>query len=307
MSPRNVALAITVAVIWGVNFAVIKIGLEYFPPLFLSATRFFLVAVPAVFFVPRPRVEWHLILALGLVLGVIKFSLLFVGMDWGVGAGAASLLLQTQIFFTIMLAALRYGERPRALQIAGIAVGFLGVALLTLGGGSTAPATATAMVIGAGAAWACANMIMRRIGAVNVLGLMVWMSLIPPLPLFLLSYVFEPHQRILAALTHLDLTVVLALAYTAFLSTLAAYAIWAALLRAAPAHRVVPFTLLVPLVGAAAAALLLGEPITRNDLIAGLLAIAGLAIATFDRALIGGLTQLRQSMRAHSSPLGRAR
>ena len=109
----DAVLLLLVAVVWGFNFIVIKIGLENFPPILFSALRFLFAAVPLAFFLPRPAVSWRIVLSIGLVLGVVKFSLLFIAMDVGLSPGLASLLLQSQVFFTVALAAVFYGTRPR--------------------------------------------------------------------------------------------------------------------------------------------------------------------------------------------------
>src|SRR3712207_9394000 len=110
MPRRHVLLAVAVAVIWGVNFVVIHVGLGSFPPLLFAALRFFLVAL-ALPFVPRPGVPARYVIAVGVFLSAGQFSLLFIGMDQGMPAGLASLVLQLQAAFTVGLAVLRSEER----------------------------------------------------------------------------------------------------------------------------------------------------------------------------------------------------
>src|ERR671914_1934553 len=129
---RWIALVVLVTAVWGVNFVVIHVGLDHFPPLLFTALRFALMAVPAIFLVGRPRVPWRYVLGIGAALGVVKFGLLFVSIDQGLPVGLASLLLQLQVIFTIALAAAVLGERPRAAQVAVAAIAFAGLAVIAV-------------------------------------------------------------------------------------------------------------------------------------------------------------------------------
>ena len=133
MPRTHLALAVLVAAIWGLNFVVIEVGLEDFPPLLLSALRYALAALPLIVLGGMPAVPWRWVLAVGVAIGVVKFSLLFIGMDVGMPAGLASLVLQAQALFTVVLAAAVLGERIAGSQVAGLAIAFGGLALVATG------------------------------------------------------------------------------------------------------------------------------------------------------------------------------
>src|SRR3954454_9585661 len=187
MPARHVLLALAIAVVWGVNFVVIHVGLADFPPLLFVALRFALIAFPAVLFVSRPNVPLRWVLAIGLFLSAGQFGLLFVAMDQGLPAGLASLVLQVQVLFTIALAVVVLGERPRRLQVAGALIALGGIAVIALGRGGDVPLGALALSIGAAASWGVGNICTRRAQAPDAVALLVWASLIPPLPLAALS------------------------------------------------------------------------------------------------------------------------
>src|ERR1044071_4933040 len=126
MPARSIALLVLVTAVWGVNFVVIHVGLEHFPPLLFNALRFTFMALPAVFLVGRPRVAWKWVLAFGFLLGVVKFGLLFISLDLGMPPGLSSLLLQVQVIFTVLIASVALAERPRREQVTGGAVAFAG-------------------------------------------------------------------------------------------------------------------------------------------------------------------------------------
>jgi O-acetylserine/cysteine efflux transporter len=276
MPPRHVALAVLIAVVWGVNFVVIHAGLQHFPPLLFSALRFTFVAIPAVFVVGRPRVPWRWVVAVGFSLGVASFGLLFVGIDQGMPAGLSSLVLQTQVIFTVAFAGVVLGERPRRAQILGAAIALAGLAVIATDRASSSPVLPFLLVIAAAAAWGVSNVCTRIAQPPDGLALMVWASLVAPLPLLGLALAFEGPQQIGDALRGIDLGGIGALAYIVGPSTLFGFAAWSGLLRRYPAATVAPFTLLVPVFGIAAAALTLGERPSAPELGGAALVILGL-------------------------------
>lgn len=278
MPARDVALAVLIAVAWGFNFVVIKVGLETFPPLLFSALRFMLAALPLAFFLPRPATGWPVILGFGFMLGVVKFSLLFIGMDVGVSAGMASLLLQSQAFFTLILAALLLGERPGRTGILGMIVAFAGIGLVgaTVDGASNL--AGIALTLAAGLAWGASNIILREAGRVKMLNLIVWASLVPPLPLIAMSMVFEGPAAAAGAFAATGWPGVGAVLYVAFVATLFGFGGWGLLISRHGASRIAPFSLLVPIFGMSASAIVLGEAFGPLRLVGAALVLAGLAL-----------------------------
>ncbi len=280
MLPRDIGLAVLTMAIWGFNFVVIKVGLESFPPLLFSSLRFVLAAFPLVFFVGKPSVSWQYIVGIGLFLGVAQFGLLFIRSAqpvWGgMPAGLASLVLQTQAFFTLLFAAIALTERPLPNQILGMIVAFSGIGLLTLDKGQIQSLPALALVIAAAACWGVANIFMKRANAPDVFRLIIWVSLVPPLPLLGLSWILEGQTQIVDALTHLNGKGLGALVYISFLSTILGFGIWGALLKRYKANLVAPFTLLVPIFGVISAAIVLHERLTLIQGLAAILVLCGL-------------------------------
>jgi O-acetylserine/cysteine efflux transporter len=280
MPARHVLLAVTVAACWGLNFVIIDVGLEEVPPLLLCALRFALVAFPLAFFVEKPPVPWKLLAGIGVALGVVKFGLLFTSMDVGMPAGLASVVLQAQAPFTMLLAAALLRERPSGLQLAGLAVALGGIAVIAVARGGGVTTAGLTMCIAAAGAWAVANLLMKRASGGDPLSIMVWISLVPPLPLLGLSLIVDGPHAVGSALAGLDLKSIGAVVYIAFVSTLGGFAAWSWLMRTYPAGQVASFALLVPPFGLGFAALLLGEPLGVPQVAAAALVIAGVAITT---------------------------
>lgn len=267
-------------VAWGLNFVIIDVGLDTFPPLLFVALRFVVAAVPAVFFVGLPCVSWRRVLAIGLPLGAGQFALLFTSMHLGMPAGLSSLVLQAQAAFTLVFAAALLRERIRARQIVGLALAFSGIALIGTDLGQSAPMVAFGLCLAAAAMWGLGNVALRKAKPPDMFNLMVWVSVVPPVPLLSLSLLLEGPQADLAALTGLGAGGAGALAYIAYVATLFGYGLWGLLLRRYDAGTVAPWTLLVPIVGMSSAALLLGEQVGPRRLVAAVLIVAGVAVTS---------------------------
>jgi len=286
MPARHILLALLVTVIWGLNFVVIKVGVGTVPPLLLSALRFAFAAVPAIFFLPRPAADWRIVTGYGFILGVVKFGLLFTAIAVGMPAGLASLVLQAQAFFTILFAALVLKEKPGPHQFLGGVVACLGLVLIgwpRLTGSEMVPFLLT---VAAAAAWGVANIVSKRAGRIDMLGFIVWASLVPPIPLLVLSFWIEGWDRMSTALSHLDMTGIGAVAYLAYPTTVIGFGIWGFLMSRHTAATVAPFSLLVPMTGIACASLILGERMLPIEALGGAVIILGLVINTFGLRLI---------------------
>jgi O-acetylserine/cysteine efflux transporter len=278
MEPKHILWAVLVTAIWGVNFVVIRLGLDDFPPILLNTLRFSFAGGLFAWFIPRPRIAFWRIAAVGLSLGVAKFTLLFIGMDAGMPAGLSSLVLQSQAFFTVLFATAVLGERPKSQQIVGMAVAFGGLAVIALDLGQGTVTSAFALVLAAAACWGVANLLIKSSGADDMLGLIVWASVTAAPPLIALSLVFEGPERILDTLSHISIKGAGAVAYIVIAATLVGFGLWSRLLKLYPASLVAPFSLLVPVFGLSSAALVLGETLTPLKIAGATLVIIGLAI-----------------------------
>lgn len=279
MKITDVLLALVVALCWGFNFVVIKVGLDSFPPILFSALRFACAAFPAVLIWGRAGIQWRWILSIGVILGTIMFTLLFVGMHLGMPAGLSSIVLQVQVVFTLILSGVVLHDRPAAWQTAGIAIAFAGIAVLILDRYETASFAGMLFVIGSGFAWAVANILMKQCGSIDMFRLMIWMSLVPPVPLVLVSLVFEEGQA--AALADISLSGWGAILYTGLISTVLAYSLWGKLFQRYSPNVVAPFALLVPVFGILSSVVVLNESLSVFELIASCLVLTGLFFVVY--------------------------
>ncbi len=281
MPLKDLLLALVVIVAWGLNFVVIKVGLDGLPPMLLGALRFILVAIPAVFFIRRPQLPWRWLIAYGSTISLGQFAFLFEAMHNGMPPGLASLVLQSQAFFTMIFAAVFLGERLRAASVLGLLVAAGGLALIGSENDSHVPLLALVLTLCGGACWAMGNIITRRFGKIDLVALVIWGALIPPLPFLAFSWYLEGPALIESSLRNIGLNSILALIYLAAIATMLGYGLWSRLLSRYPAGKVAPFSLLVPVVGLTSSAWLLDERLSAIQCWGGLLVMLGLLINVF--------------------------
>lgn len=276
--PRHLLLAVAVVAVWGINFTVIKVALGDFPPLMFAALRFTLAFLPAAFFLKRPAVPIGTLAAYGVFIGAGQFGLLYVAMKSDISPGMASLVLQTQVFFTIGLSMALAGERVKAYQVAALALAVAGIAVIGANTGGSTTAKGLVLALLAAFSWACGNMVSKRATNVNMLAFVVWSSVFALPPLYALTFLFEGWGDVHAGFEAASWETWLALVYQSAGNTMFGYGIWGWLLAKHPAAAITPMALLVPVFGMASAALFLDEPLPGWKLAAAGLIIAGLAM-----------------------------
>lgn len=283
MQPRHTLLALLVVVIWGLNFVAIDFGLDGVPPLVFLALRFILVAIPAIFFLKPPNIGWKNVLLIGAFLSFGQFALLYLSLALGMPPGLASLLLQTQVVLSVIVSAIVLRERPTRKQMIGISIGMAGLVVVVVGHSYEAPWLPIVVLLLAALSWAIGNVLSRRAKATSGLSLVVWSGTIVPIPALALAMIVNTPAVVIDSLTHLSLPAILSTIYTAVFASLIGYGIWNTLIAKYPTSAVVPFTLLVPVVGIVAAWITVNEQPTLSEIIGGAVMLAGLAIAVVVR------------------------
>lgn len=281
MPARDIAAAVFVAFIYGVSFVAIRAAVTDLPPLLVTGYRFFFAAVPLIFLVKRPAVPFLPLAAYGFMQGTVMFGLAFTAIAMGMPAGLTSLVVQLQVFFTMALAVLIFGETPSRAQIIGTVIGFAGIAFLATGN-SDIPTLPFLMVVASAFAWAVANIIAKRAKPKpgETLGYVVWSSLFGALPLFAVSSAIE--GTALALPPHMPSAATIAsIIFLAVITQIIAFTLWVGLLNRHPAPRVMPFALLIPIFGIGSTSLVFGEVLTWQTGIASAIVLCGLAIAIF--------------------------
>lgn len=285
MTIKHMLLALLVAAIWGIAFTVIRLGLDVLPPFLLTALRFVFAAVPLIFFLRRPDAPWQVVVAYGVMQGAVMFGIIFYAISIGMPAGLASLVVQCQVFFTVGLAVIFDGERPKRHHYLAALIAAAGIIVIAFAkaSGQSVPLLPLLLTLLAALAWGAANIISRRAKAADPVSFIVWSSAAAPPALFLASFVLEP-----GAISGLfqfgpgDLwTIVWVTAALAIPTTIVAFAIWVWLLRTYDAAVVMPFALLVPIFGFGGAAIFLGERWSLGIGVGAVLVLVGLAVNVY--------------------------
>ncbi|MGW0043179.1 EamA family transporter [Rhodococcus sp. NPDC003348] len=288
MTNRDRLLGILVALLWGLNFLAIRAGLDHFPPFFFVALRFLVIAIPVVLFVPRPNVPLRWLLLYGTGFGVLQFAFLFWAMDSGMPTGLASLVLQASAPMTVLLGALLLRERVGRRQVVGIVVAVGGMVAIGWDRFTHASLLPLLLTLCGAFGWALGNIGSRQAGTADrragtdtgsPMRLMLWMTVIPPLPMLALSAVIEGPtagwSALGSSLTTDGWPALAGLAYVVALGTIVGSGLWTGLMSRYPASTVAPFSLLVPVVGIGAAWLVLDERPTALALVGAVVVVGG--------------------------------
>lgn len=277
---RHALLALAVVAVWGTNFVVIKVGLAHLPPLLFAALRFTFAFLPAALFIKRPAVRWRTLAAYGVFIGVGQFGLLYIAINGFISPGLASLVVQTQVVFTIGLSMRLTGERVAPFQIVALALAAAGLAIIGFNAGADATPLGLGLVLVAAASWAAGNMVAKGEPGVDILAFVVWASVFSVPPLLVLSLAFDGWPAMVRGLAGATPLTWAAVLWQSVGNTLFGYAAWGWLLARHPAATITPAALLVPLFGIGASAVLLHEGLQPWKIGATALVLGGLALNT---------------------------
>jgi O-acetylserine/cysteine efflux transporter len=279
VNSRDSALAALVATIWGFNFVVISWGMQGVPPLLFAAIRFALVVFPAILFLPRPDAPWRTVASIGVFMSLGQFAFLYSAMHAGLPPGLAALVLQSQVFFTLAIAAVWLRELPTRRQILGVTVGAVGLLVVAIGRGGNVPTIALILCLLGGCSWGIGNVVSRASGITGGLSLTIWSALVVPIPLLILALVLDGPGTVGDALIDFSWKAALSTLYTAGLASLVGYGVFNTLLSRNAAASVVPWILVAPVVAMTSAWLLLDQTPNAAEVFGGALLLAGVLVA----------------------------
>lgn len=278
-------LALGVSVIWGVNFVIVKIGLNEIPPITLCVLRFFFVSIPLIFFIPKPKISWKYIISYGLITFALQFIFLFAGIAAGVAPGIAALITQSQVFFAIFFAYIFAHQRIGRWQIMGAIVSFSGIAVISLHHDGNCTLSGLILLLVGAVLWGLGNVISTRLRDINMLSLVIWSSFVAILPTFAAALIFESPLQIILHPQQLHGLSFLSLAYITLLSTHFGYTSWSWLCSRYPIAIITPFALLSPIIAVCCSSLLFHESFESWKVLAAFLVLMGLCINLFGQKL----------------------
>lgn len=286
LSKKHLLFALLIVVIWGLNFIAIYYGLQVFSPYLFCTIRFALCAFPFVFFLPKPQAPWHYLVAYGVINFAIQFGLLFSSINVGLSPGLASLLMQTQIFFSIILSYFLFGEIPSLIKIIGSLISFIGLGIVAFNINGNSTGLGLILVLLAALSWGLGNIATKKVNAKSPLALVVWGNLFALPFMAIASLFFDGPTAIVESFSKVSFLIILALAYVVYLSTHVAYGVWGFLVQTYPAATIAPYTLLIPVVGFISSAVFLNEGITSWKIIASCFIMAGLVFNLLEKQIL---------------------
>ncbi|CQJ13089.1 EamA family transporter [Yersinia enterocolitica] len=289
MKLTDFLIALLITAIWGVNFSIIKLGLITADPLILAGIRFTLCALPAVFFIKKPDTSWRYIIGYGLLFCIGLWGIVNLGIKAGVSAGIASLVLQFGAFFTMVLGAFLFHENLSKYQYIGIIVALLGLTSIIFISDGSVTFIGLALVLCGAVVWGLVSIIIKKSDTKKVFSFLVWSSLFSPIPLFILSYLFNGPSGFTELAIHFNTTTLFSILFQVYPNTLFAYWVWNSLLTKYPVSVVAPLSLLVPIFGMLGSVMIFNESIPSGKIIAMVFIISGLIIGLYGKRLIGRL------------------
>ncbi len=292
LSRGDLLAALTVVLIWGLNFVVMEVALAAVSPMMLGALRFAMASLPLLWIVPRPRASWRFIVSYGLLQGLGQFGLLFTALHFGMPSGLASTVLQAQVLFTVLLAIPVLGERARIHHGVGLLIAAAGLALIAASHGS-GPRDMTllgfVLTLAAALSWAGSNLLVRLMGRgatpIDPFQFIVWSSAVSVLPFLTIAVVLDGADESWRSLAAMGAREWAAVGYLSLLATLVGYSLWMRLLQRHAAGRIAPFSLLVPVVGLWAGSFFLSERLSTAQWAGVAFVLAGLLVNQFGSAL----------------------
>ena len=295
MTPKHMLLGLAIIFAWGFNFVVIKWGLDDLTPMMLGGLRFLVIAVIGSLFFSRPNTPLKWIIAYALALNFGQFAFLFTGMIFGMPAGLASLVLQSQVIFTLIFAVFLLKEIVRPYQILAIGIASSGLSVIGFADSNTTlTILGFALTLAAASSWALGNIITKAMiqkGYDANINLIVWACWVPPIPFFICAYFIDGSHVMWENLIGIDWKTLATLAYLSLFATLGGYGLWSFLMTRYPAGTVAPLTLGVPVVGISSSALLLDEQISQAQWAGITLVLLGLILNTFGSRWISAITK----------------
>jgi len=278
MTIKDIGLALSVPINWGAGFTLAKAGLGEFPPLFLMSMRFSLSAVLLCWFFPPPVGQLRSIFIVALVSATIQYGLTFTGLA-GLDASTAVLLVQLEVPFGALLAALFLNDKLGWKRTLGMALAFFGVSLIAGAPGLRNQMVSAFLVMCGALTWSIGQVMIKKMVTITGFQLITWVAIFAGPQMFISSLILETgHLSALKNATILGWGTVI---YMGIVMTAIGYAIWYHLLKKFDFNQVMPFMLLLPVSSILGAVLFLGERPAIRTLIGGLIVIIGVAAIVF--------------------------
>ena len=270
---------------WGFSYVATKIGLLELPPFLFATLRFSVLIIPALF-IPFPKIKLSGLILFSLFMCFAQFAFLFLGVKLGMPAGLASLVMQAQAFFTIIMGTVLLKEQLKSKAVIGLGVAVLG--LVIIGSDTNTDMTTIGLIFTllSALSWAIGNILIKKLQPLNTLSLTAWGTVFAILPLALASFIFEGPTLIKHSLMNITISSIISIVYLGLVASLVAYGLWAKMLSHYPTSLIAPFSLLVPIIGMSSTAFFLHEHLASREIMGASIIMLGLIINIFGNRII---------------------
>ncbi len=281
-TPKQTIMALFVPLLWGLGFVFAKGAINHFPPILLMAFRFSLTALVLVWFTPLPFGKFFQLFKIAIVAATIQYSLTFTGVK-GLEAGLASIIVQLEVPFLVILGALLLREKPGYKKWIGIAISFVGVATMSQQDELSGSFISIALVLGGCFAWALGQVMIRKLKDVSGMQVTAWIAVFAAPQLFFMSAIFEDGQ--VEAIRNANPLVWWTVLYLGLIMTCLGYYFWNTLIRHHDVSKVAPFLLLLPVFSVLGGNVFLGETFTIDKFYGGATILLGIVVITINARL----------------------
>ena len=278
MKLRDFGLLFALMALWGLNFSVIKLGVNSVHPLVLTALRFSFAVFPLIFFIKKPDVPWRYLIAYGLSFGVGVWGLTTLSIGAGVSAGMASLLLDMSVVSSLLVGWLCLNETITRNKLLGAGLALLGLALIMYSEGGSVTGKGLVLILIASMFWSVNGLIVKRANTKAIFAFNIWGMLFAPLPLLLLAVTFEGTQVVTELPNQFTQWALFSALFQAYPTTLLGYWFWNKMIMKYSVSSVAPMTLLVPVFGILGGYWFYDESIETSQIIAAILILLGLFV-----------------------------
>jgi O-acetylserine/cysteine efflux transporter len=287
-TPKQTIMALFVPLLWGLGFVFAKGAINHFPPILLMAFRFSLTALVLVWFTPLPLGKFFQLFKIAIVAAAIQYSLTFTGVK-GLEAGLASIIVQLEVPFLVILGALLLREKPGYKKWIGIAISFVGVATMSQQDELSGSFISIALVLGGCFAWALGQVMIRKLKDVSGMQVTAWIAVFAAPQLFFMSAVFEDGQ--VEAIRTANPLVWWTVLYLGLIMTCLGYYFWNTLIRHHDVSKVAPFLLLLPVFSVLGGNVFLGETITIEKFYGGATILLGIGVIVLNPKFFSMVTR----------------
>lgn len=276
MSIKYILFALFVCLIWGVNFVVLKVGLQQLDPYLFGLVRFvtvLLILLPWLRIVPGAMIKLFL---LGNLIGGFQFALVFLGMDLTNHVSAMSVVVQMNVPISLILAHFFLSERMSYWRTSGVVVSFVGVVIITLEPKILEEGVVVLIILAATTLYSIGVILMRNIKAVPVFQTQAWVAFYSVPVFVIMTFIFETNQ--VEQVMNLDMVGISMVLYTSILSTIVGYGGMNYLLTKFPVTLISPFMVSVPVFATISSVVFLGEALSTKFVVGSLVTLSGLGI-----------------------------